>query len=47
MFNKTKRVQKSFDNINKHIEGLDLSDREKHNLKGLLLNVKIRTGVVG
>lgn len=45
MFNKKKKLQKSFNNINKHIDGLTLSDQEKRNLKGLLLNVKIRTGV--
>lgn len=45
MFNKKKRLQKSFNNINKHIDGLTLSDQEKNNLQGLLNNIKIRTGV--
>lgn len=45
MFNKKKRLQKSFNNINKHIDSLTLSDDEKRNLKGLLRNVKIRTEV--
>ncbi|HEQ8383865.1 hypothetical protein Javan150_0009 [Streptococcus phage Javan150] len=45
MFNKKKKLQKSFNDINKRIDSLTLSDQEKRNLKGLLLNVKIRTGV--
>ncbi|HEK9993504.1 TPA: hypothetical protein TT573_000575 [Streptococcus equi subsp. zooepidemicus] len=45
MFNKKKKLQKSFNNINKHIDSLTLSEQEKRNLKGLLRNVKIRVGV--
>lgn len=45
MFNKKKKLQKSFNDINKHIDSLTLSEEEKRNLKGLLLNIKIRTGV--
>ncbi|KXT73374.1 hypothetical protein STRDD10_01566 [Streptococcus sp. DD10] len=45
MFNKKEKLQKSFNNINQHIDSLTLSDEEKRNLKGLLLNVKIRSGV--
>ncbi|MGV3189893.1 hypothetical protein [Streptococcus sp. 11273D007BT] len=45
MFNKKKKLQKSFNDINNHIDSLALSDQEKRNLKGLLLNIKIRTGV--
>ena len=45
MFNKKKKLQKSFNDINQLIDRLALSDQEKRNLKGLLLNIKIRTGV--
>lgn len=45
MFNKKKKLQKSINDINQHIDSLALSDQEKRNLKGLLLNIKIRTGV--
>ncbi|MGT2683414.1 hypothetical protein [Streptococcus porci] len=45
MFNKKKKLQKSFKTINKHIDSLTLSDEEKRNLKGLLRNVKVRTEV--
>ncbi|WP_170240470.1 hypothetical protein [Streptococcus hyovaginalis] len=45
MFNEKKKVQKAFNTISDHIETLNLSEAEKRNLKGLLLNIKIRTGV--
>lgn len=45
MFNKKKKLQKSFNNINKYIDSLTLSEQEKRNLKGLLRNVKIRIRV--
>ncbi|CRS95810.1 hypothetical protein [Streptococcus equi] len=45
MFNKKKKVQKSFETISEHIDSTTLSGDEKRNLKGLLRNVKIRTGV--
>ena len=45
MFKRKSNVTESFNTIDNHIDSLMLSDREKRNLKGLLLNVKIRTGV--
>lgn len=45
MFSKKKTVQESFREISTHIDRLMLPDSEKRNLKGLLTNIKIRTGV--
>ncbi|WP_247938719.1 hypothetical protein [Streptococcus anginosus] len=42
MFNKKKSLQKAFELIAKTINKSNLSDAEKHNLKGLLMNIKSR-----
>ena len=46
MIRKNKKLQNSFNNINKHIDSMTLSDDEKCHLKALLLNLIIRTGEV-
>lgn len=46
MFNRKKKVQKAFKEIRTYIDDSRLSDEDKVNLKGLLLNVKIRAGAV-
>lgn len=47
MFNKKKKVQKAFDTIANHIDGLyeSLDYEQYNNLHGLLNNIKNRTGV--
>ncbi len=42
MLDKEKRVEKAFELIAKTINKSNLSDAEKHNLKGLLMNIKSR-----
>lgn len=45
MFNRKKKVQKAFNEIKSYIDDSTLSDMDKLALKGLLLNVKQRSGV--
>ncbi|MED5890422.1 hypothetical protein VYH85_07385 [Streptococcus anginosus] len=42
MFNKKKRVEKAFELIAIFIDKCNLSETEKRNLKGLLMNIKSR-----
>ncbi|WP_431031721.1 hypothetical protein [Streptococcus anginosus] len=42
MFNKKKRVEKAFELITIFIDKCNLSETEKRNLKGLLMNIKNR-----
>lgn len=42
MFNKKKRVEKAFELIAKFIDKCNLSETEKRNLRGLLMNIRSR-----